>query len=173
MVIARPDVTLLYGKICDITETGDVTIVRIDAGGNVMVDLEFSTRYIQKMKPKIGGKCCCTALELPEFFILADGGVFQESEIKTKGLSMIYSGTMFVKGQKLFKNLELVYGTVVRSENKERYNEYLVTYRSGKTNTTKIIKNYGNKKVKEGQKYLFVQETTNEENGPFWATKII
>ena len=174
MIIARPEVCILYGRICDITESGDVTTIRLDAG--VLIDLQFSTKYIQKMKPHVGGKCCCTAFEQPEFFIYSDGGIFKtQKPITAKGVSMIYSGTVFVKGKKLFKNLELVYGMVIRSEFKDHYNEYLVTYRAGKSNTTKVIKEglNGRTKVQEGQKYLFVQETNKEEGGPFWASGII
>ena len=145
MIIARPNYCLVYGKISNIINSGDVTTVTIDA--------------------------LCTTYEVPELFILADGGVLADQKVHTKGLSIIYSGTFFIRGEALFKNLELVLGTVVRSDKKENSVETLVTYRVGKTNNTKAIK--GNIQVQEGQKHLFLQETTEDEGGPFWATKIV
>ena len=170
MIIARPNYCLVYGKISNIINSGDVTTVTIDAEQS-QVELDYDTSYIKRMKPKVGGKVLCTTYEVPELFILADGGVLADQKVHTKGLSIIYSGTFFIRGEALFKNLELVLGTVVRSDKKENSVETLVTYRVGKANNTKAIK--GNIQVQEGQKHLFLQETTEDEGGPFWATKIV
>ena len=174
MIVARPDVCIVMGRICDITEGSGFTMVRIDADG-IPIDLKYSNGYIKKMKPKIGGKVCCTAEEKSEFFICADGGKFDKNPpIIASGLSLLYSGPLFIRGKKLFKNLETVYGTVVRTEEKENCAETLVTFRCGNKNTTKVIRhNPSIKKLQEGKKYLFLQETTREAGGAFWATKII
>ena len=157
---------VLYGQVIKIcpSEDEDTTIILIEgteANRKIGIEVEFDSKYVEKMNPTIGTKVLAVTKLSEPLVLIRDGFRFNKAKVLTvEGLYFSYGGEIVFDGPGTNGEKHYVFCSVLSTRVKQNsngpYHEYEVVFRKNKENVTAIIDDFSHDTGMEaGQKALF------------------
>jgi len=185
VVLTRPNAAVLCGRVADIVEKGDISIIIMrETNGeyNAEIMVDYRTDFLNKMKVRVGSLVIMTTSPDPGLEILEEGGVMSVQRFHVRGYSLRYSGQFDFESTGRAGEKHVFFGTITSAgDKKNAYGNYIATYevsfRSGRDNTIQKIKAFDSMVPDgcAGKKAVFITGKNMQRHNDdyFWADKMI